>query len=158
MSFAIERLTNERKQWRKDRPFGFVAKPTPKADGTLDLFRWTCGIPGKAGTAWAGGRFDLTLEFSEDYPQKPPKAKFTPVLFHPNVYPSGTVCLSILDEEKDWSPTLSVKQLLLGIQDLLDKPNQGDPAQYEPYQLLKIDPAAYEERIKEQARKFPDTR
>ena len=42
--------------------------------------------------------------------------KFVPPLFHPNVYPSGTVCLSILDEEKDWRPAITVKQILLGIQ------------------------------------------
>ena len=26
------------------------------------------------------------------------------------------VCLSILDEEKDWRPAITVKQILLGIQ------------------------------------------
>ena len=41
------------------------------------------------------------MEFSEDYPNKPPKCKFAPVLFHPNIYPSGTVCLSILNEDED---------------------------------------------------------
>ena len=37
--------------------------------------------------------------------------KFTPPLFHPNVYPSGTVCLSILDEEKGWKPAITIKQV-----------------------------------------------
>ncbi len=41
---------------------------------------------------------------------------FTPVIFHPNIYPSGTVCLSILSEDKDWKPAITVKQILLGIQ------------------------------------------
>lgn len=39
--------------------------------------------------------------------------KFTPPLFHPNVYPSGTVCLSILDEEKSWKPAITIKQVQL---------------------------------------------
>lgn len=38
----------------------------------------------------------------QDYPSKPPKCRFVLVngkpLFHPNVYPTGTVCLSILNE------------------------------------------------------------
>jgi ubiquitin-conjugating enzyme E2 I len=34
--------------------------------------------------------------FKDDYPTSPPKVKFVPPLFHPNVYPSGTVCLSLL--------------------------------------------------------------
>lgn len=39
--------------------------------------------------------------------------KFEPPLFHPNVYPSGTVCLSLLDEEKDWRPAITIKQVIL---------------------------------------------
>ena len=39
--------------------------------------------------------------------------KFEPPLFHPNVYPSGTVCLSLLDEEKDWRPAVTIKQVIL---------------------------------------------
>jgi hypothetical protein len=37
--------------------------------------------------------------------------KFDPPLFHPNVYPSGTICLSILDEEKGWKPSITIKQV-----------------------------------------------
>ena len=37
--------------------------------------------------------------------------KCEPPLFHPNVYPSGTVCLSLLDEEKDWRPAVTIKQV-----------------------------------------------
>jgi hypothetical protein len=55
---------------------------------------------------------------------RPPKCVFKPVLPHPNIYPSGTVCLSILNEEEDWKPHITVKQILLGIQKLLkDEPN-----------------------------------
>ena len=50
-------------------------------------------------TDWEGGYFPLTMHFSEDYPSKPPKCKFPQGFFHPNVYPSGTVCLSILNED-----------------------------------------------------------
>ena len=53
-------------------------------------------------TGWAGGLYKITIAFSDDYPSKPPIVKFTPVIFHPNVYPSGTVCLSILNAEYDW--------------------------------------------------------
>ena len=63
--------------------------------------------------------------------------QFTPPLFHPNVYPSGTVsssrslhvllivclvyqvCLSILNEDKDWKASITIQQILIGIQDLL---------------------------------------
>ncbi len=39
------------------------------------------------------------------------EGKFEPPLFHPNVYPSGTVCLSILEEDKDWRPAITIKQV-----------------------------------------------
>ena len=43
-----------------------------------------------------------------------PAGRFTPPLFHPNVYPSGTVCLSILDADKGWRPSITVKQVSNG--------------------------------------------
>jgi len=37
--------------------------------------KWKCYIPGKAGTDWEGGFFPLTMEFTDDYPAKPPKVR-----------------------------------------------------------------------------------
>ncbi|XP_016784619.1 SUMO-conjugating enzyme UBC9 isoform X3 [Pan troglodytes] len=107
---ALSRLAQERKAWRKDHPFGFVAVPTKNPDGTMNLMNWECAIPGKKGTPWEGGLFKLRMLFKDDYPSSPPKCKFEPPLFHPNVYPSGTVCLSILEEDKDWRPAITIKQ------------------------------------------------
>ena len=114
---------------------------------------WECGIPGKKGTPWEGGTYKLRMNFTEEYPVAPPVCKFTPVLYHPNVYPSGTVCLSILNADKGWQPTITIRQILLGIQDLLNEPNLDDPAQREPYQLCKTNKAAYEARVRQEAQK-----
>nr|CAD7599727.1 unnamed protein product [Timema genevievae] len=132
---AITRLAEERRAWRRDHPFGFVARPMKNSDGSLNLMNWECAIPGKKSTPWEGGLYKLRMIFKEDYPSSPPKCKFEPPLFHPNVYPSGTVCLSLLDEEKDWRPAITIKQILLGIQDLLNEPNIKDPAQAEAYTI-----------------------
>jgi ubiquitin-conjugating enzyme E2 I len=43
---AAARLAEERKAWRKDHPFGFVARPSKNPDGTLNLMNWECAIPG----------------------------------------------------------------------------------------------------------------
>jgi ubiquitin-conjugating enzyme E2 I len=72
-----------------------------------------------------------------------------PPLFHPNVYPSGTVCLSILDADKGWRPSITVKQVLLGIQDLLDTPNASDPANGEAYDLYMKSKSAYTTKVKQ---------
>lgn len=37
--------------------------------------RWKCFVPGKEGTEWAGGLYPLSMEFTEDYPAKPPKVQ-----------------------------------------------------------------------------------
>lgn len=115
--------------------------------------KWVTGIPGKEGTDWAGGLYKVVMEFTEEYPSKPPKCKFVPPLFHPNIYPSGTVCLSILNEEEDWRPAITIKQVLLGIQDLLDNPNPNSPAQSEAYNLFTRNKEAYKRRVKEEAAK-----
>ncbi|KAI3922435.1 hypothetical protein MKX01_039872 [Papaver californicum] len=152
---ARGRLTEERKAWRKNHPHGFVAKPETAPDGSVNLMTWQCTIPGKPGTDWEGGYFPLTLHFSEDYPSKPPKCKFPPNFFHPNVYPSGTVCLSILNEDSGWRPAITVKQILVGIQDLLDQPNPADPAQTDGYHLFIQEPTEYKRRVKQQAKQYP---
>lgn len=55
----------DRKQWRRDHPFGFVAKPHRTREGTLDLKHWECAIPGKKETLWEGGSFKLDVIFPE---------------------------------------------------------------------------------------------
>ncbi|CAC9893340.1 unnamed protein product [Aureobasidium pullulans] len=142
MSLCTNRLSEERKQWRKDHPFGFVAKPAKNSQGGLDLQKWECSIPGKEKTLWADGLFKL-------------EAKFVPPLFHPNVYPSGTVCLSILNEEEGWKPAITIKEILLGIQSLLNEPNPESPAQAEAYNLFRKDRAAYDKKIKQVVRDNP---
>ena len=79
----------------------------------------------------------MRITFPPDYPSKPPKCVFSPVIFHPNIYPSGTVCLSIVNENEDWKPAITLKQVLLGIQDLLNNPNPLSPAQKDAIMMFK---------------------
>ena len=60
----------------------------------------------------------------------------------------GTVCLSLLDENKDWKPSISIKQLLVGIQDLLASPNIEDPAQADAYQTYVQNKSFSEYKLK----------
>ncbi|KAG9397084.1 Ubiquitin-conjugating enzyme [Carpediemonas membranifera] len=153
-SLARTRLNQERRLWRKDHPRGFHAKPKTKADGSgSDLFDWVCGIPGKEGTIWEGCCLRLFMQFSSDYPAKPPKCMFSPPLYHPNIYPSGTVCLSILNAEESWKPQIHVKQILQGIQELLDNPNIESPAQSPAYRDYVHDRPKYDRLVREVVRK-----
>jgi len=87
-------------------------------------------------------------------PCPPPQCKFPQGFFHPNVYPSGTVCLSILNEDESWRPSITVKQILQGIQDLLDNANAGSPAQSDAFVLFTQNTREYERRVKAQAREY----
>uniref|UniRef100_A0A061S294 SUMO-conjugating enzyme UBC9 n=1 Tax=Tetraselmis sp. GSL018 TaxID=582737 RepID=A0A061S294_9CHLO len=152
---ARSRLAEERKSWRKDKPFGFHARPETNSDGSVNLMKWTCHIPGKVNTDWEGGFYPLTMEFSNDYPTKPPKCKFPPNFFHPNIYPSGTVCLSILNEDEGWRPSITVRQILIGIQELLDNPNPSSPAQSDAYVIFQNQKSTYQKRVRQQAKSYP---
>ena len=130
---------------------GFYAHLAKKEDGTLDLFKWECSIPGPKDTPWEGGTYKIRLEFPQEYPVLPPRCVFEKKLFHPNIYPSGAVCLSIINEEEDWRTGLKVKDILLGIQELLRTPNEKSPAQKEAYETYVKNREAYNKKVKEQA-------
>ena len=73
---AEARLQQERKNWRKDHPPNFVAKPSSRADGTSNLFEWDVKVPARANSIWAPGLFSATMTFTADYPEKPPSVRF----------------------------------------------------------------------------------
>jgi ubiquitin-conjugating enzyme E2 I len=71
---------------------------------------------------------------------------------------SGKICLSILNEDQGWRPAITIKQMLIGIQDLLDNPNDKDPAQLDAMKLYQDDIVAYKAKIRDQACKnVPDS-
>lgn len=98
--------------------------------------------------------------FPKDFPSNPPAAYFDPPIFHPNVYDDGRICLSIINgpesEDSAWRPGLSVKSILVGIQELLDNPNCESPAQQPAYLAYTTDRALYERRVRDLARRFSD--
>jgi ubiquitin-conjugating enzyme E2 I len=85
-SLARQRLTQERKDWRKNHPPGFYARPETMPDGTVNLFRWRCGIPGPENTPWEGGMYKLEVQFPVDYPMKAPECMYTLPTMHCSVY------------------------------------------------------------------------
>ena len=92
-SMAERRLMKDLKKLETEQSPTSGVTATPDNDS---LFRWNAVIFGPEGTIWDGGIFKLYLEFSEDYPNKPPKVKFITKIFHPNVYNDGSICLDIL--------------------------------------------------------------
>src|SRR5574343_62638 len=105
-SNAERRLLKDLKKLEtEDSSSGITA--TPDDDS---LFRWKAVIFGPDDTEWEGGIFRLILEFTEDYPNKPPKVKFLTKMFHPNIYNDGSICLDIL--QNMWSPGYDISRIL----------------------------------------------
>lgn len=65
-------------------------------------------------TPFEDGTFKLTIDFTEEYPNKAPIVRFVSKMFHPNVYADGGICLDILQNR--WSPTYDVSAILTSIQ------------------------------------------
>lgn len=78
------------------------------------------------------------MTFPPDFPFSPPNFRFTPAIFHPNVYKDGRLCISILHRSGDatsgepddetWMPTQTVETVLISIVSLLSDPNISSPA------------------------------
>ncbi|CAN6923950.1 unnamed protein product [Brassica oleracea] len=57
---------------------------------------------------------------------------------------------------KGWRPAITVKQILVGIQVLLDTPNPADPAQTDDgYYFFIQDAVEYKRRVKLQPKQYP---
>ena len=98
-------------------------------------------------TAWEDGTFKLTLEFTEEYPNKAPTVKFVTKMFHPNIYADGSICLDILQNQ--WSPIYDISAILTSIQSLLSDPNPSSPANSEAARLYQENRREYERKVKE---------
>jgi ubiquitin-conjugating enzyme E2 G1 len=72
----------------------------------------------------------------------------TPIPFHPNIYTSGELCISILhppEEDKygyeaaseRWSPVQTPETILLSVISLFEDPNDESPANVEAARLLR---------------------
>ncbi|KAH8501571.1 hypothetical protein H0E87_016383 [Populus deltoides] len=84
-----------------------------------DVFEWSVSIMGPPDTLYEGGFFNAIMSFPKNYPNSPPTVRFTSEMWHPNVYPDGKVCISILHPPGDdpngyelaterWSPVHTV--------------------------------------------------
>jgi hypothetical protein len=59
-------------------------------------------------TAWEGATLKVSIEYTEEYPVKPPVVRFQSEIFHPNVYENGEVCMDLLQKVFFSSSSLSL--------------------------------------------------
>jgi ubiquitin-protein ligase len=103
-------------------------------------------IIGPEGTPYADCPLIFDVQLPADYPLSSPRVNFVTsdgsTRFHPNLYVTGKVCLSILGTWKGpaWTAAITLSKMLLTIQSLLEE----NPIVNEPtYETVKLtDPRA----------------
>jgi ubiquitin-conjugating enzyme E2 O len=104
----------------------------------MDILRAV--MVGASGTPYHDGLFFFDLQLPPSYPAEPPLVHYRSFSLHvnPNLYPSGTVCLSLLNtfggqhKAELWSPEAStILQVVVSIQGLVltAQPYYNEPAQ-----------------------------
>ena len=129
--------------------------PTSGSAGPLndsDLFKWQATIMGPDDSPYSGGVFFLSIDFSTDYPFKPPKVMFITKIYHPNINSNGSICVDILKD--NWSPAITVEKLLLSIVLLLCDPNPADPLVPDIANQYKNDRSKFDSTAREWTRKY----
>ena len=100
------------------------------------------------------------MTFTTNYPYDPPTFRFLRPIYHPNVYPDGKVCISILhapgeDEQSGemacerWSSIQGVESVLRSILLLLDSPEIGSPANVDAGVMYRDNRDEYNKKAKE---------
>jgi ubiquitin-conjugating enzyme E2 D/E len=117
MAFT-KRLAVHYAELMKDPPPLCYAAPE---DPSNSMVHWCGYIDGPEDTPYAGGRFRITLDFSDDFPFKPPTVRFVTPVYHPNIAVNGKICLDILHSQ--WSPALTIRGLLISLCSLLSDIN-----------------------------------
>lgn len=99
-----------------------------------DMLKGYALIVGKENTIYYSGFYLFEFNFPPNYPHSPPKVIFCTrdgeTRFHPNMYKSGKVCLSVLNTWKgeSWTSCQTIKSILLILSSILE----NDSLLYEP--------------------------
>eukprot|EP01129_Flabellula_baltica_P011164 TRINITY_DN4831_c0_g1_i1.p1 TRINITY_DN4831_c0_g1~~TRINITY_DN4831_c0_g1_i1.p1 ORF type:complete len:176 (-),score=34.50 TRINITY_DN4831_c0_g1_i1:205-732(-) len=154
MSSVVKLLQNSFREIQNNPVEGILCVPNMK-----NFLEWTIYIEGPRDSIFEGGIFEMLMEFPSDYPMSPPALKFVSEFYHPNVYPDGKVCISILhapgsDQFNElelpgerWMPTQTVPSIMLSVMSMLCDPNFSSPANVDASVEWRNDYEMYSMRI-----------
>ena len=123
-----------------------------------DPFVWEIMIMGPPDTPYEGGFFQAEMNFPKEYPNMPPTLRFISDIVHPNVYPDGKVCMSILHPPGEdqygyesaaerWLPLHTVESILLSLISMISSPNDESPANIDAAKMWREDNPAFVKKV-----------
>jgi len=114
---ALARIAQEHADLQRD-PLETCSAGPARSD---NLRQWVGHVTGPPDTPYEHKNLPIAIVFPENYPFTPFQITFTAPLSHPNVSKEGEVRLAELGE-KNWSPALTVRSILICLQALLSDP------------------------------------
>jgi ubiquitin-protein ligase len=85
----------------------------------IDTIRnWQGNILGGAKSPFAGGKFDIAIDISSDYPFRQPCVKFVTKVYHPNV-DLNTGAIALPTARNVWTPAMKIIDVLKEVELLL---------------------------------------
>lgn len=130
-----------------------------------NVFKWNMALMVvNPDSYYTGGYFKCTMQFPSNYPYSPPDFRFSDPLWHPNIYPDGRICISILHAPGEdimsgetsgerWSPAQRVESVLISILSLLDDPEINSPANVDASVMFRDQKDAFKKRVAEDVEK-----
>ncbi|TQV91112.1 hypothetical protein V2A60_008081 [Cordyceps javanica] len=127
-----------------------------------NLFKWRIGLwVVNPDSVFYGAYLRSEMRFPHDYPYQPPTFRFlTQGITHPNVYPDGNLCISILhkpgDDEQSgekanerWNVLHGVESVLRSVLLLMDDPEINSPANVDASVLYRDERPKYDALAKD---------
>lgn len=153
-------LLKQLKELNKDPNSGFSAGLVDESNP----FEWQLILTGPPDTLYDGGLFKARMTFPHDFPFMPPTMRFSSEMWHPNIYPDGRVCISILHPPGDdpnhyesaterWNPIHTVESILISVISMLASPNDESAANLDAAKQWREDPEGFKKKVKQTVRK-----
>lgn len=147
------RLQKEIQDIVKDTHSG-ITVTNPQGDAEITDFTHFKGhFRGPPDTPYEGGKYEVDIRITPEYPFKPPEMRFITKIWHPNVSSqTGAICLDTLGTA--WSPVLTLKSALISLQSLLSSPEPKDPQDAEVASMLLNRPEQFRHVAREWAERY----
>lgn len=153
-ALAAKMLSKELMRLNKEPVPGVTIEPASD-----DLYTWIVGMFGAPDSIYEGGYFKARMKFPESYPMDPPSMVMMQPMWHPNIFPDGRVCISILHPPGDdaqsgelaserWNPTQSVATVLLSVISMLTEPNISSPANVDASVMFRNNREDYDAKVR----------